>query len=131
MTVANDIATGLQTALAVIPGFNAYEFIPESPLPPSIWVYPEDVDYRPTSDWVWVVQAVVAMNLDRAAQETLRALLDTSGASSVKAAVEADRTLGGSVDDVQVALAKGFQLFGLAGGLALGSTWTLNVVATG
>jgi hypothetical protein len=116
----------------VIAGFTAYEFIPSQPLPPAIWVYPEDVEYHPTSSGVWIVQAVVALNIDRPAQELLRGLLDTAGATSVKAAIEAEPTLGATVDDVIVVSAKGFQLFDLPTlGVALGSTWTLNVVGTG
>jgi len=58
--------------------------------------------------------------------------LDTTGATSVKAAIEAEPTLGAVVDDVIVVSAKGFQLFELPTlGVALGSTWTLNVVGTG
>lgn len=134
--VANDIADGLKTALTpvaqAIKGA-AYEFIPSNPSPPSIWVYPEDVTFHPASSWVWKVQAIVSGNIvDKAAQLRLREMLDTTGSTSVKAAIELEPTLGGSVDDVIVVSAAGFQVFELpALGLVLGSTWTLNVEGTG
>jgi len=132
MTSVNDVATGLQEALSAIDGFTAYAFIPSQPMPPAIWVYPEDMTYHPSSTDTWIVQAVVALNIDRPAQELLRGLLDTAGATSVRAAIEAEPTLGGTVDDVIVVSAKGFQLFDLPTlGVALGSTWTLGVLGTG
>jgi hypothetical protein len=134
--VANDIADGLKAALtplAVAINGAAYEFIPSNPTPPSIWVYPEDVTYHPASTWAWKAQAIVSANvLDLAAQTTLRSMLDTTGSTSVKAAIEADPTLGGAADDVIVMSAAGFQVFEIpALGLVLGSTWELGVVGTG
>lgn len=133
---ANAVAAGLQTALAAVAEAVkgvAYEFIPAQPSPPAIWVYPEDTIYHPASSGKWMVQAIVSSNiLDQAAQQTLRGLLLTSGTTSVKAAVENDPTLGGAVDDVIVMSAAGFQVFEIPTlGLALGSTWTLDIQATG
>lgn len=126
-----DIAAALKTALSTLDGFAAYDFIPAQPTPPSIWVYPEDITYHPSSSDVWCVQAVVSANvLEQAAQQRLATLLGTE-AGSVVAAVEAEPTLDGTVDDVIVVEAKGFQVFDLpALGVALGSTWTLNIVTT-
>jgi hypothetical protein len=133
---ANAIASAMKTALtpvAVAISGVAFDYIPSQPQPPSIWAYPEDVSYYPGSTWKWMVQAVVGANVfDEAAQQTLRSMLNTTGDASVLAAIVADRTLGGTVDDVIVTSAAGFQVFDLPNlGLVIGSTWTLGVLGTG
>jgi hypothetical protein len=53
-------------------------------------------------DWPFTIQAYAAMTLDVRAQQIIDELISPTGALSVKAAVEADRTLGGLADDLIV-----------------------------
>jgi hypothetical protein len=50
----------------------------------------------------FIVSVIVARVTEGRAQERLDAYASTSGASSVKEAIESDRTLGGVVADVRV-----------------------------
>lgn len=67
----------------------------------------EGVDYHQTfqdglSTWPLRVLVYVSTAYTRTARDQLDDFLDTTGAGSVKAAIEADTTLGGLVDDLIV-----------------------------
>jgi len=137
VTAPADIRTGLKAALDVIDGFNVVKYMLSVPAVETIHFFPDSTDYdmagsRGLDEWVWTVQAFLALSIDESAQRRLDDLLASSGALSVKAAVEADSTLGGVVNDLRVVKAEGYQLFQLPGrGDVLGSTWTVHVLATG
>jgi len=106
------------------------------PVPPAIQVaYVEEVDYdaamqRSSDEWTWIVQAFAGLLLDQAAQETLDSFLDPSGPTSIKAAIESDRTLGGIADDLRVRSADGYRVYTIAGVDVLGCQWMVDVLGT-
>ena len=55
------------------------------------------------SEWAFVVSLVAGRMGDRSAQLSLDGWMAWSGSSSVRAAVEADRTLGGACNTLKVA----------------------------
>ena len=61
----------------------------------------------------------VADVIDIAASSKLDAFLAVDGLHSVKAAVEADPTLGGTVDDLRVVTATGYKVYGRSTGAEL------------
>lgn len=139
MTDPAAIRAGLKAALSTSAftdaKFQAQDYF-SIPVANVIQFMPDDITYdlagsRGLDEWVWSVQAFVAVNIEKAAQMRLDELLASSGALSVKAAIEADSTLGGAVDDCRVVSAKGHQIFESARGVALGSTWTLHILASG
>jgi len=98
----SEVATGLATALATVSGLRTYNYQPEQLNPPV--AYPEltTVTYHRAfggGDVVtnWNIGIVVGRYTDRTAHSLLDSYLSFSGASSIRAAIEADKTLGGRV----------------------------------
>jgi hypothetical protein len=96
----SQVAIGLQARLATISGLRTFSYQPEQENPP--FAYPEinRVDYHRAfsgGDVVmdWTIYVVVGRWLDRTAHASLDDYLSYSGAKSVRAAIEADQTLGG------------------------------------
>lgn len=101
-------AEGLRLALATIPGLRTFSYQPEQINPPVAYVRLERVEYHRAmsgGDVVqqWQISIIVGRWTDRRAHESLDAFLSYSGVSSVRAALEADRTLGGRVGTLLLA----------------------------
>jgi len=128
-----DIRAALAEALTAIPGLQASAYQMSSPTPPTAHVLrgAEEYDqsfqgglHRPT----FRVQAFVALSTDQGAPQLLDRYLDPTGDLSVKAALEADTSLGGLVQDLHVTTTTGETLFVRdQGGPLLGSEWTVEV----
>jgi hypothetical protein len=151
MTDLAAIRTGLAANLASIAGNQISSYMLANPTPPAIHVYPADITYdlamgRGLDEWIFTVQAFVAVVGDIGAQKTLDAYLAPSGSQSVKAAIEADLLLtkrlrdDGSVQtgqpaaasDVQVVSCTGYRVYAMEGRPpVLGAEWHVEVLATG
>lgn len=105
------VRQALAAALDAIPDLNAHAFAPGAVTAPAVVVKPatgQFLNYRPTmgtgaadaADLLLVVGLFVAGTDEEASSEELDAYLADSGTRSVYAAVAADPTLGGLVDDV-------------------------------
>ncbi len=137
MTVANvtalDIRNGIADNLRTIPGLQVSAYALANPTPPAAHVLRGSVLYDQafhggTHIWTMRVQAFVALVSDIGGQKLLDRYLSPDGALSVKAAIEADTTLGGAVADLHVTTATGEQVFLRdQGGSVLGSEWTVEV----
>jgi len=101
------VRTGLSTALDTITGLRCFDYVPDSLSPPAAIVEPLEIEYgtamanglnRVTA----YVLIVVGRMSDRSSQDRIDAYVNTTGASSVVAAIEADPTLGGSCSTLQV-----------------------------
>lgn len=99
------VATNLKTALSGIGG-TIVEYVPDRVQPPAIILamgsgtYQTDFDDSMTAEWV--AHLIVSRSDDRNAQKRLREHCAPTGTKSVRAAIEADRTLGGAVGDAAV-----------------------------
>jgi hypothetical protein len=96
----NQIATGLATRLATISGLRTYTYQPEQLNPPFAFPTLEQVTYHKAmggGDVVmdWTIAVIVGRYTDRTAHNLLDTYLSYSGATSVREAIEGDRTLGG------------------------------------
>jgi len=96
----SQVATGLQTRLATISGLRAHSYQPEQLNPPLAFPTLDTVTYHRAmagGDVVmdWTISLVVGRYTDRTAHALLDDFLSYSGAKSVRAALEGDRTLGG------------------------------------
>lgn len=94
------VLRGLKTRLETIDGLRVHETIPGAIDPPTAVLSLESVTYdssmsRGSDDLVFSADVFTSMASDRAGQELLFSFIDGSGADSVKAAVEAEPTLGG------------------------------------
>jgi len=103
------IRTGLATNLATITGLrtNADGTIPDNVNPPYAIVAPASIDFHRAlnnalSTYNFTVTVVVGRADERTGQRNLDAYCSPTGASSIRVAVESDRTLGGVVYDTIV-----------------------------
>jgi len=101
------IRQGIATNLATITGLRTSAFVPDNPTPPIAIVVPERVDYdtamrRGLDTFTFKVLVIAQRASERGAQNTLDAFCDSTGATSVKAAIESDRSLGGAANDCRV-----------------------------
>jgi hypothetical protein len=107
MTALTDLRTGLATRLATISGLRSSAYIPDNPQPPVAVVMPGRIQYdtafgRGSDEYQFTIMLIVGRVADRASQTNLDAYCTSSGSTSVKAAVEGDRTLGGKALDCRV-----------------------------
>ena len=105
------VRTGLGAALDTITGLRVFDYVPDSLSPPAAVVEPLEVDYdeamqRGLDFYRAFILVIVGRMSDRSSQDRLDAYVAGSGASSVKAALESNRTLGGACSTLQVTSAR-------------------------
>lgn len=105
------VRTGLGVALDTIVGLRVFDYVPDSLSPPAAVVEPLEVDYdeamsRGLDVYRAFILVIVGRMSDRSSQDRLDAYVAGSGVSSVKAALEANRTLGGACSTLQVTSAR-------------------------
>lgn len=107
MPTITQIRDGIATNLQTISGLRTAAEVPDNPNPPQAVVQMGNVSYDTAfqgglTTYSFIVSVIVARVTEGRAQERLDAYASTSGASSIKEAIESDRTLGGVVADVRV-----------------------------
>lgn len=129
---------GLKTRLQTISGLNCYDVLPEIIEVPAAIVRPGDPFVifdatmgRGSDDLVFTVTICVARVDEVAAQDALDAYLAGSGASSVKAAIEGDGTLGGVAHFSRVLLATDYGPATVAGQTYLSVSFSVGVTVSG
>lgn len=134
MSELTDIRQGLADALtAALDGVQVSAYILANPTPPSVSVFPSQVSFHEAmangmEEWTFTVRALVSLSTDIGAQQLLDGWMGTNG-TGVKAALEADRTLGGICDDLIVRSVGNYQSYVLAGGQqVIGADWTVDVI---
>ena len=103
----SQVRDGLKTRLETISGLRVYDLIPDTVTPPAAVVgqldFTFDIDNARGLDQAQVdVLVIVQRFSERTGQDKLDAYLAGSGASSIKAAIEGDRTLAGAVNTLRV-----------------------------
>jgi hypothetical protein len=101
----DDVAAGIKKALETIPSLTgrAFSEIPERVSPPTAVVVLGSGDWETFDDAErvnWQILLLVSLANAKNAQQRLRDFLKRTGTESVKAALEADGTLGGTVADL-------------------------------
>lgn len=99
--------SGIANNLATITGLRSGPTIPDNVNPPYAIIAPSSVDYHRAfnnalSTYNFTVTLVVGRVSERTAQNNLDAYCSPTGASSIRVAVESDKTLGGIVYDTIV-----------------------------
>lgn len=101
------VATAIQTRLATISGLRTYNYQPEQLTPPVAYPELSSVTYHRTmgngsalTQMDWTIRVIVGRYTDRTAHDLLDQYLSATGSNSVRAAIEADTTLGGVVQAV-------------------------------
>jgi len=139
MADLDQIRIAVADAVATIVGVQSNAYMISAPTPPCFFVQPGEVDYNTTMQggtyrWELVLTGLASLgSTDVGAQKILDRWLARTGPSSVRAAIESDRTLGGVVQEVEVPSASGYRIYQRdgSGGVALGAEWTVIVYARG
>jgi hypothetical protein len=135
----HDIREGLAANLRTVRFSNGVQpavspYMRSDPVPPGIQVFPGPLTYdlamgRGLDQPTWVVQAYVAFTTDIGSQTLLDELCAPTGPSSVKQAVEADRTLSGLVAALQVVSMSGYRIANTDTGALVVAEWDITVWA--
>jgi hypothetical protein len=82
-------------------------YVPDNPNPPMAIISPQSIEYHKSfangfNTYNFVVSIFVARVSERTAQNSLDAYCASTGSSSIKSAIESDRTLSGRAYDLIV-----------------------------
>ena len=107
MASITDLRAGLATRLGTISGLRTTTETPDTISPPIAIVNVANVNYdrtfqRGLDEYNFVITVIVGRVGERSAQRLLDSYVSTTGTSSVKLAIELDRTLGGKCDSLRV-----------------------------
>lgn len=134
------IRNAMAESLREIPDMNNVSpYLTVQPIPPMLEIYPDKFFFDKgfsTDELRFKVRAIIGSVLNIEGQQYLDSLLDSSGEMSVKAALEADRQLGGLVDDLRVEEVSGYRLYPYDAGPGqqpmrlLGCEWEVCILST-
>ena len=107
MASISTLRTGIATNLATITGLRTTSTMPDNPNPPIAIVIPRSVSYdeafrKGMQIYQFNVMVIVGRVDERSAQNNLDSFCSSTGSSSIKLAIESDKTLGGNAFDVRV-----------------------------
>ena len=107
MASITNIRSGLATRLATISGLRTASTMPDNPNPPIAIVIPDNINFdnafqRGMDTLTFRIFVVVGRADERTAQNSIDSYCATSGTSSIKAAIEGDKTLGGAAYNCRV-----------------------------
>jgi len=107
MASISTLRTGIKNNLATITGLRTSSFQPDTISPPIAIVFPVSVNYdesfnRGMQTYTFAVQVIVGRVSERTGQNSLDAFCASTGASSIKLAIESDKTLNGTAFDIRV-----------------------------
>lgn len=124
-------------ALDVHPDVNVSPYASSQPVAPGIQILPPGVEYdvsfnRGLDNWTFTVQGFVSLNEDISTQQLLDEFCASTGSGSVKGALEADRTLGGTCETLHViSQSPGVQVNPGGSGPMLLVEWRVMIYANG
>lgn len=107
MPTFSELRTGLRNNLATINGLRTANLIPDQVNPPIAIVTPEGISFdtafaRGLDEYNFTILVVVHRVAERSAQNSLDAFCNPTGATSIKTAIESDRSLGGTAQTLRV-----------------------------
>lgn len=107
MASLSALRDGIATNLATINGLRVSAFVPDNINPPIAIVTPQNIEYHRSfqnglNTYSFIVSVFVGRVSERSAQNTLDAYCAPTGSSSIKSAIESDRTLQGHAFDLVV-----------------------------
>lgn len=128
---------GIATNLRTISGLRVTAYVPDQINPPQAVVdFPGEIDYHASFQhgkfaFEPSVTIIVGQAIDRVGTAALAAFASPTGTQSIHTAIEADRTLGGVVDDCIVVGFRRMTQEDVTGLGFYGGTFTLRVMASG
>jgi hypothetical protein len=131
MATVSGIRAGIATNLSNISGLRVSATMLDAPRPPVAMVYPDSIEFdlnanRGADTFTFTVFVLVGRADDRTAQNRLDGFV--SGPSSVKTAIESDRTLGGAADTCRVTGMSNYSQVNVGETVYLGVEFTVEVV---
>lgn len=138
MSSIGDLRTGLAANIATISGLRVSSWMPDNVNPPVAVVAPPTIRYDQTmgagvhgvDEYTFTVQVFVNRDNPRTAQDLLDSYCAALGPSSVKAAIESDRTLSGAALDLRVTDCQGVTPVVFEDGqVYLTATWSVFIIA--
>ena len=129
-----ELRTGIATNLATISGLRTGSTIPDNVNPPFAIIAPASVDYHKAfhnglSTYNFTVTLVVGRVSERTAQNALDAYCSPSGSSSIRGAIESNRTLSGIAFDCVVTGMRNYGSISLGDNTYLAAEFDLVVQA--
>ena len=126
------IRDGIAANLAAVPNLRVSATFLDAPRPPVAMVLPDGIDYdlnanRGADTFTFIVSLLVGRADDRAAQRNIDVFV--VGPNSVKAAVEADRTLGGAANTCRVTQMRNYGQVNIGDVVYLGVEFEVEVTA--
>jgi hypothetical protein len=114
MPTFSQLRTGLATNLATISGLRTANLIPDQVNPPIAIITPETITYdtafaRGLDEYNFTILVVVHRVAERSAQSSLDAFCNPTGSTSIKTAIESDRSLGGTAQTLRVTNLRTYQ----------------------
>ncbi len=133
MSITN-IRNGLATRLATISGLRNAATMPDQPNPPVAIIIPQRVSYDTAfadgvNTYTFTVQVIVGRVSERISQSLLDGFASATGASSIKAAIEGNKTLGGNAFDVRVTEMTAYQSIVVGEITYMGAEFEVSVLA--
>lgn len=128
------IRAGIATNLGTISGLRTSSFVPDVLNPPVAVVRPDNIAFdaafaRGLDTLEFVVMTIVGRVDERTSQSRLDAYCNSTGASSVKRAIESDRTLGGAVSDLRVTEMRNYTSVSIGDVIYLAAEFVVQVYA--
>jgi hypothetical protein len=132
VSTLDGIREGIAANLRTITGLRAVADLPDNPNPPIALVAPRTIEYdqafaKGLAVYTFTVSVIVGRVAEREAQRRLNAYSDNKGSSSVKTAIESDKTLGGKAFDVRVISMDNIGAIQLNDATYLGADFTVSV----
>jgi hypothetical protein len=124
-----------------IAGLTPLEYVPDAVEPPVFYVADVIIDYEQTfggdPDVTIVCRVLTSKGDDRAGQKLLRSYMASTGATSVKAAIESGRgdpgqaALSGACDDLHVRRLQGHRVYIVGEKSYFGAEWLVHIIGDG
>lgn len=126
------IRQALADKMGNVYGLRSSATMPDAPRPPQAVILPDRIEYdldmsRGADTFFFLVTVIVGRADDRAAQNNLDRFV--SGSDSIKAAIEADMTLGGVVNFARVTEMTNYRQINVGDTIYLGAEFEVEVVA--
>jgi hypothetical protein len=127
-----EIRTALASAMSTIPGLRTSAHVPDNPRPPIAVVIPDNVQYdlnarRGADRYLFTVTVIVGRADDRTAQSSLDSFV--VGPTSIKTAIERDRTLGNKVNTCRVTDMRSYASLSIGEVVYLSAQFVVEVIA--
>jgi hypothetical protein len=132
MAAIADIRDGIANNLSTISGLRTTETVPDNPQPPVAIIQPSSIDFdltfqRGLDQYNFVVTVIVGRASERQAQRLLDLYCAGTGSSSVKLAIESNRTLAGVIQDLRVVAMRNYGTISVGEGSYLAAEFDVVV----